>query len=172
MYPKSKITLEKYLVNHTKTCYGLLNIVSRDFFVMLVGWHLLFKFLLGNQMQYILANLCFDLVCSTQIRRDNSCSGWTMKSFALLSLLIILVLVDFSSNRCRSLWFWQKTNGYSLCGWNEYFKGFYRDANQGKEDEIDFLRKASCCTAPRPYENRTPKCTKADFWKAFNQYVN
>ena len=171
MHPKSKITLEKYLVNHTKTCYGLLNIVSRDFFVMLVGWHLLFKFLLGNQTQYILANLCFDLVCSTQIRRDNSCSGWTMKSFALLSLLIILELVDFSSNQmCRSEPFSPdaRFGEFSNCRWKEYLKGFYRDANQGKEDEIDFLRKATCCTAPHPDENSVQICILLDFWDALD----
>ena len=96
-----------------------------------------------------------------------------MKSFALLSLLIILELVDFSSNQmCRSLPFWQRVDGFSTCGGHEYLKGFYRDANQGKEEEIDLLRKASCCTAPPPDEYSPQICTYLDFWDALNMYVN
>ena len=83
-----------------------------------------------------------------------------MKSFALLSLLIILVLVDFSSSQtCRSLTFWQRPTGDSNCGRTEYLKGFYRDVNQGDKDVIDLLRNASCCTLPPPDENHTKNCT-------------
>ena len=96
-----------------------------------------------------------------------------MKYFALLSLLIILVLVDFSSNQiCRSLPFWQRATGFSNCGRTEYLKGFYRDANQGKKDESHFLRNASCCTAPPPDENSVQNCTLIDLWDALDRYVN
>ena len=96
-----------------------------------------------------------------------------MKSIALLFLLIILVLVDFSSSQtCRSLKFWQRAEGDSNCGRTEYLKGFYRDANQGEKDVIDLLRNASCCTAPPPYENSGQKCLHEKFWEELDQYVN
>ena len=132
MYPKCKITLEKYLVNHTKTCYGLLNIVSRDFFVMLVGWHLLFKFLLGNQTQYILANLCFDLVCSTQIRRDNSCSGWTMKSWCWW----IFLLTD--ADRCD---FGKRLTDIRSVAGTSTLKAFTEMPTRGKKMRLIFWGK-------------------------------
>ncbi|KAK2556319.1 hypothetical protein P5673_021540, partial [Acropora cervicornis] len=88
-----------------------------------------------------------------------------MKSIALLFLLIILVLVDFSSSQtCRSLKFWQRADGDSNCGRREYLKGFYRVANQGEKDVIDLLRNASCCTAPPPVENSGQKCYFQKFW--------
>ena len=96
-----------------------------------------------------------------------------MKSIALLFLLIILVLVDFSSSQtCRSVKFWQRATGVSNCGGTEYFKGFYRDANQGERDMIDVLRKVSCCTAPPPDENSWQNCTLRRFWAKLDQYVN
>ena len=96
-----------------------------------------------------------------------------MKYFALLSSLVILVLVDFSSSQtCRSLKFWQRATGDSNCGRTEYLKGFYRDANQGERDVIDLLRNASCCTAPPPDENSGQDCTSVDLWEKLNQYVN
>ena len=96
-----------------------------------------------------------------------------MKSFAHLFLLIILVLVDCSSSQtCRSLPFWQRIRGDSNCGRTEYLKGFYRVANQGEKDVIDFMRNASCCTAPPPDENSEQSCTLVRLWKELNQYVN
>ena len=96
-----------------------------------------------------------------------------MKSIALLFLLIILVLVDFSSSQtCRSLKFWQRAEGDSNCGRREYLKGFYRDANQGEKDVIDLLRNAFCCTAPPPDENSGQNCASITLWKELNQYVN
>ena len=96
-----------------------------------------------------------------------------MKYFAVLSVLVILVLVDFSSNQiCRSLEFWQRATGDSNCGRTEYLKGFYRDANQGEKDVIDLLRNASCCTAPPPDENSGQNCISIDLWDELNQYVN
>ena len=93
-----------------------------------------------------------------------------MKYFALLSLLLILVLVDFSSSQtCRSLPFWQRATGNSNCGRTEYLKGFYRDANQGEKDVIDLLRNASCCTAPPPDENSGQSCTSIKLLKEFNK---
>ena len=96
-----------------------------------------------------------------------------MKSIALLFLLIILVLVDFSSSQtCRSLKFWQRADGDSNCGRREYLKGFYRVANQGEKDVIDLLRNASCCTAPPPVENSGQKCYFQKFWAELDKYVN
>ena len=96
-----------------------------------------------------------------------------MKSIALFFLLIILVLVDFSSSQtCRSLKFWQRATGDSNCGGTEYLKGFYRDANQGEKDVIDLLRNAFCCTAPPPDENSGQKCLSQNFWAELDQYVN
>ncbi|XP_067055191.1 adhesion G protein-coupled receptor E1-like [Acropora muricata] len=92
-----------------------------------------------------------------------------MKSFAHLFLLMILVLVDFSSSQtCRSLKFWQRAEGDSNCGRTEYLKGFYRDANQGEKDVIDLLRNASCCTAPPPDENSGQNCVPINLWKKLN----
>ena len=96
-----------------------------------------------------------------------------MKSIALLFLLIILVLVDFSSSQtCRSSKFWQRATGDSNCGGTEYVNGFYRDANQGERDMTDLLRNVSCCTAPPPDENSGQDCTLRRFWDELNQYVN
>ena len=96
-----------------------------------------------------------------------------MKFIALLFLLIILVLMDFSSSQtCRSLKFWQRTEGDSNCGRTEYLKGFYRVAIYGHLDLIEFLRNASCCTAPPPDENSGQNCTSIDLWEKLNQYVN
>ena len=92
-----------------------------------------------------------------------------MKSIALLFLLINLVLVDFSSSQtCRSLIFWQRIEGDSNCGRTEYLKGFYRVAIFGQLDLIEFLKKASCCTAPPPDENSVQDCTSVDLWKELN----
>ena len=96
-----------------------------------------------------------------------------MKSIALLFLLIILVLVDFSSSQtCRSLKFWQRAIGDSSCGGTEYLTGFYRDAYQGERDVIDLLRKASCCTAPPPDEGSGQDCILRRFWDELDRYVN
>ena len=93
-----------------------------------------------------------------------------MKYFALLSLLVILVLVDFSSSQtCRSLKFWQRATGDSNCGRTEYLRGFYRDANQGEKDVIDLLRNVSCCTAPPPDENSGQNCTSIKLLMEFNK---
>ena len=95
-----------------------------------------------------------------------------MKSFALLSLLIILMLVDFSSSQtCRSITFWQRPTGDSNCGRKEYLRGFYRDANQGEKDEIDLLRNASCCTAPPPDENSGQYCIFTNLRDELDKYV-
>ena len=96
-----------------------------------------------------------------------------MKSIALRFLLIILVLVDFSSSQtCSFVKFWQRAEGDSKCGRTEYLKGFYRVANKGEKDVIDLLKNASCCTAPPPYENSGQKCLRESFWAELDQYVN
>ena len=80
-----------------------------------------------------------------------------MKSFALLSVLIILVLVDFASSwTCRIVPFVQR---YSNCRSREYVNGFYRD--QGKRD---LLKEASCCTVSPPHQNNTQNCTLIRLW--------
>ena len=81
-----------------------------------------------------------------------------MKSFALLSVLIILLLVDFASlsRTCRSLPFVQR---YSNCSSTEYVHGFYR--HQGKRD---LLRDASCCTLSPPHQNNAQNCTLIRLW--------
>ncbi|XP_015748264.1 PREDICTED: uncharacterized protein LOC107328062 isoform X2 [Acropora digitifera] len=81
-----------------------------------------------------------------------------MKSFALLSVLIILLLVDFASlsRTCRSLPFVQR---YSNCSSTEYVHGFYR--HQGKRD---LLRDAYCCTLSPPHQNNAQNCTFIRLW--------
>ncbi|XP_015757878.1 PREDICTED: uncharacterized protein LOC107337270 isoform X3 [Acropora digitifera] len=78
-----------------------------------------------------------------------------MKSFALLSSLIILVVTGFPSNqKCRTLRFLQRD---SSCGKTKYVKGFYRD--QGTNNEAALLRDARCCSALPPDENNEQNCT-------------
>lgn len=105
---------------------------------------------------------------SSQIRWDNSCSGWTMKSFALLSLLIILVVTGFPSNqKCRTLRFLQRD---SSCGKTKYVKGFYRE--QGANNMTALLRDARCCSALPPDENNEQNCTFIWLRNELNKYVN
>ena len=94
-----------------------------------------------------------------------------MKNFALLALLSVLVMVDFSSchTKCRSVPFSKKDGGWSYCEKTEYLTGFYRDSKQEeRDDEMEFLETARCCTAPPLNGEGNQRCKSAKWWKPLN----
>lgn len=92
-----------------------------------------------------------------------------MKSFVLLSLLIILVLADFaSSQKCRELRFLLRD---SSCGKTEYVKGFYRERGEKYEAAL-LIRHTKCCTALPPDESSEQNCTFIRLRDELNKYVN
>ena len=84
-----------------------------------------------------------------------------MKSFVLLSLLIILVLVDFSTSQSC----WLRPDWARDCFEEYYVKGLYRI------NTYPYVRGANCCTAPPPNQNKAQDCTTLSR-DELSKYVN
>ena len=84
-----------------------------------------------------------------------------MKSFVLLSLLIILVLVDFSTSQSC----WRRRYWLDRCYENSYVKGLYRYKGYPS------VSGANCCSVPPPNQNKAENCISFLLRNELKKYV-